>query len=57
MVMMLVFDTEVKGSIPLVYAISTKFKDYFGNILKMLNAAHLGECSAWKLERRKCLFG
>ena len=25
-------------------------------MLKMLNAVHLGECSAWKLERRKCLF-
>jgi hypothetical protein len=53
MVGRLFFQKEVKGSNPLVYI---KLKDYFGNMLKVLKAAHLGECSARKPEKRKCLF-
>ncbi len=45
--------TEVVGSIPTVY---TKCKDYLGNTLKVLKAAHLGECSAMELARQNCLF-
>ena len=33
-----------------------KLKDYLGDMLKVLNTVHFGEYSAWKLERRKCLF-